>query len=226
MVDLSTFSTEASRRLDDTYYSVLEKLGVLQSTVVALRELAGMSAEMNSTFDREARELAHEVESQLNGFGGLADQQARIEALQGRVRRGRAKVAALSGRVDAVRDRIEGWERADAALQERSRRRLRAIWVVVSAVVLVLALLFAGAHHAPPAAELEQAIVRFANESFSRLRNATSTGLHVGEGGGGGSWDPGDSAVGEGMAQHKTLNLTAEKPEPQDGEALRVFDEL
>ena len=54
MAELDSFSTTTTRRLDDTYYSVLEKLGTLQSTIAALKELAGLSAQMNDTFNIEA----------------------------------------------------------------------------------------------------------------------------------------------------------------------------
>jgi hypothetical protein len=70
------------------------------------------------------------------------------------VRASREKVDGLSERVDRVRRRVEGWERADRAWQEKTRRRLKAFWVVTSvvAVVLVVAVVAArfGLVPAPP----------------------------------------------------------------------------
>ena len=48
---------------------------------------------------------------------------------------------ALSDRLDAVRSRVERWERADRQWQERTRKRLKIIWSVMSVAVLVLVVL-------------------------------------------------------------------------------------
>ncbi|KAK3943738.1 hypothetical protein QBC46DRAFT_376989 [Diplogelasinospora grovesii] len=148
--ELETFSTATARRLDETYYSVLEKLGMLHSTLVALKEIAGLSVEMNDNFSREVQEMEVEVTSQLDAFGQFEDQQHRIETLQNRIQAAKDKIKALSERVDIVRDRIESWERADREWQERTRKRLKAIWVVTSLVVFIILLLFViSAQYAP-----------------------------------------------------------------------------
>ncbi|RYP90574.1 hypothetical protein DL770_003336 [Monosporascus sp. CRB-9-2] len=149
LADLSSFSTATTRRLDDTYYAVLEKLGMLQSTVMAFKELADDSQELNEVFKDEYREVAADIGSQLDGFGQFDDQQQRIESLQERVRASRKKVRALSKRVDVVRERIEGWERADKAWQEKTRRRLKVIWLIMSTLLFNLILLFVGAKYGP-----------------------------------------------------------------------------
>ena len=111
-MELSAFSTATTRRLDDAYYSVLEKLNMLQGTIIDLKELAGMSQELDENFKTESQELVDELEQQIDSFGHFEDQQKRILELQGRIHAGRGKVDALSRRVDVVRERIEGWERA------------------------------------------------------------------------------------------------------------------
>ncbi|KAI2629794.1 hypothetical protein GGR54DRAFT_279478 [Hypoxylon sp. NC1633] len=148
LVELSTSSTATTRRLDDTYYAVLEKLSMLQSTIVALKELASMSQELNANFKEESQGLVSELEQQADSFGQFDDQQKRIEELQGRIHTGRDKVDTLSKRVDIVRERIESWERADMEWQERTRRRLKIIWIITSVVVFSLVLLFIGAQYA------------------------------------------------------------------------------
>ena len=57
-----------TRRFEDTYYSVLEKLGTLQNTIVALKELAGLSREMNLAFTTEAEELVTDVDGLSHVF--------------------------------------------------------------------------------------------------------------------------------------------------------------
>ncbi|WDK14165.1 hypothetical protein CGRA01v4_05446 [Colletotrichum graminicola] len=147
LVELSGFSTATTRRLDETYYSVLEKKSMLQSTVAAIQELAVTSRQLMGEFKEQAEEMERDVAAQLDQFGQFGEQEARIASLQGRVETGRARIQGLSGRVDAVRRRIEGWENADREWQEKTRKRLRTIWIVMSVVFAVLIVLFVGAHY-------------------------------------------------------------------------------
>ncbi|KAI0383859.1 hypothetical protein F5Y04DRAFT_22727 [Hypomontagnella monticulosa] len=152
--DLNTFSTSTMGRLDDTYYAVLEKLSTLQSTIIGLKELAGMSQELNGKFEKESQALYSELEEQTDYFGQFDDQQKRIEELQGRIHTGRGKVEALSKRVDVVRERIEGWERADKEWQERTRKRLKIIWIITSVIVFSVILIVVGAQYVPSSEDL------------------------------------------------------------------------
>ncbi|OHE98880.1 hypothetical protein CORC01_05776 [Colletotrichum orchidophilum] len=160
LVELSGFSTATTRRLDETYYSVLEKKSMLQNTISAIRELAVASRQMTGEFVSEADEMARDVAGQLDTFGQFGEQESRIEALQGRIESGRTRIAGLSGRVDLVRRRIEGWERADREWQEKTRKRLRAVWIVTSLVFALLILLFVGAQYLGGPADLEGAAGR------------------------------------------------------------------
>ncbi|KAI0135462.1 hypothetical protein F4814DRAFT_401269 [Daldinia grandis] len=149
LVELGNFSTTTTMRLDDTYYSVLERLGMLQSTIVSLRELTNMSQELDESFKAESQGLVDELEQQADSFGHFDDQQRRIEELQGRIHAGRDMVETLSKRVDVVRERIEGWERADMEWQEKTRKRLKTIWIITSVVIFSLILILVVAQYAP-----------------------------------------------------------------------------
>ncbi|KAJ2985445.1 hypothetical protein NUW58_g5525 [Xylaria curta] len=212
LVDLNTFSNATIARLDDTYSSVLQRLGSLQNTVAAMKELAVMSQEINKSFTNESRALVSEIESQLSLCDQSADQKKRIQELQARIHAGRDKVQALSKRVDAVRGRIEGWEKANNEWQERTRRRLKAIWIIISIVAFVLMLLLVGAqyapsstdHHNPP--ELAQGIQEGKPPMGSLLGNNSK------------------SAVA--MADEVRQELTRNRAPLADQGVLRVFDEL
>ncbi|KAK0751541.1 hypothetical protein B0T18DRAFT_362078 [Schizothecium vesticola] len=147
LAELEDFTTTTTARLDGLYESVDEKLGTLQSTILALKELVGLSDQMNHVFNADAKELTTDISSQLDAFGQFEDQQRRIEKLQGRILTGRDKIRVLSKRVDLVMDRIENWERADREWQERTRKRLKAVWVVTSIVLFCLLFLFLGAQY-------------------------------------------------------------------------------
>ncbi|KAL0938977.1 uncharacterized protein CTRU02_205587 [Colletotrichum truncatum] len=214
LVDLSSFSTATTRRLDETYYSVLEKKSMLQSTISVIKELAVASRRMTSEFKREAGEMVREVDGQLATFGQFNEQESRIKTLQGRIETGRTRIQGLSERVDLVRRRIEGWERADREWQEKTRKRLRIVWIVMSVLFAVLILLFAGAQYA---------------------QQAGGVGLEV-------AADRGLKTVGKGINQSaKSLGIVKKtetakegpvpplwegRPGREDGDQLRVFDEL
>lgn len=156
LVELTTFSNATIARLDETFSSVLDRLSSLQSTIVTMKELATMSQEINESFTSESHTLVSEIESQLGAYDQSTDQKKRIQDLQARIRAGRDKVQALSKRVDIVRGRIEGWEKADREWQERTRRRLKVIWIFISIVLFILLILFVGAQYALPSAGIDK----------------------------------------------------------------------
>lgn len=173
MADLEGYTIATTRRLTDTYYSVVEKLDALQRTIVALKELAGLSQQMNHAFSAEAEELVSDISSQLDAFGQFEDQQKRIEKLQGRIHAGRDKIKLLSKRVDVVRERIENWERADKEWQERTRRRLKAIWVITSVILFLMLLLYLSAQYVPESSE--ETTAHLANDRLNTLRSITGS---------------------------------------------------
>ena len=213
LTDLGTFSTATARRLDVAYSSVLEKLGVLQGTMMALKELASLSQSMNDEFAQESQEVVRDVQTQLDAFKQFNDQQDRIQTLQDRIDSGRKTIQGLSERVDLVLDRIDSWERADREWQERTRKRLKIIWLITSGIIFLMILLFISAQYAPDG--LEEATVRFANESISKIRNMTAGSPDES------SWAPGGNNT---RRLQSMLNRTVDGS--ADDRLLRAFDEL
>lgn len=132
LLELNARSNSATRRLDNTYYSVLEKLSLLQSTINSLKELATMTRQLNDDFKVESEELVAEVETQLDAFHGLEEQQKKIRILEQSVKKGREKIETLASRVDVIRKRVEGWERGEVEWQEKARKRLKLLWILMS----------------------------------------------------------------------------------------------
>ena len=137
-MNLNALSNNMTRRLDNTYYSILEKLSMLQSTISSLKELANMTRTLKTDFKAESDEVVSDVTAQLDTFSGFSEQERRIRALQERIKKGREKIKVLASRVDVVKERVEGWERAEGAWQDKTRRRLRIMWILMSVVVAVL----------------------------------------------------------------------------------------
>ncbi|TVY18550.1 hypothetical protein LARI1_G002133 [Lachnellula arida] len=141
LISLNTLSNNTTRRLDNTYYNVLEKLSMLQNTISSLKELAGMTKALNSEFKAESEEIVSDIRMQIDSFEGFESQESKIAGLQARIVQGREKITVLGGRVDVVRERVEGWEKAELEWQEKTRKRLRVLWIVMSVVaVLVVAI--------------------------------------------------------------------------------------
>ncbi|PQE04351.1 septum formation initiator domain-containing protein [Rutstroemia sp. NJR-2017a BBW] len=144
LTDLNTLSNNTTRRLDNSYYAVLEKLSVLQSTIVSLKELASMTRELNEGFNTEAEEVVQEIKTQLDGFEGFEMQQNKVEGLEQRVKQGRETIKTLSGRVEVVRKRVESWEKTEQEWQEKTKKRLQILWVFISiCATLLLAVVIA-----------------------------------------------------------------------------------
>jgi hypothetical protein len=138
---LTTLSNDTTRRLDITYYSVLEKLSVLQGTITSMKELAGLARELNDEFEHESEEVVTEIETSLAGFEGFDGQQKRIEALAERVKKGREKIKVLGDRVEIVTEKVDGWKKAEEEWHERTRKRLKGLWIIIAVCgVLVLGL--------------------------------------------------------------------------------------
>ncbi|VUC28406.1 unnamed protein product [Clonostachys rosea] len=142
LVQLHTFSTTATRRLDQTYYAILEKTSALQGTVAALKDLTESSREIYTAFEKDSKDLETDITGQLESLGHFDVQQSKIESLRDRIHEGRAKVKALSARVDTVRERVEGWERADQEWRDKTRKRLRVVWTAIFLLLVIIAGLF------------------------------------------------------------------------------------
>lgn len=143
LVDMNELSNSTTRRLDSTYYMVLEKLSSLHSTMSSLKELAVMSRALKGEFERESRSVVGELETQLDGFDGFAPQEEKIRGLETRITTGRDRVKKLGKRVKVVSEKIEVWETLEGQWQQKMRSSKKIMWMVtafVSTLVLGLVL--------------------------------------------------------------------------------------
>ncbi|KAI9729783.1 MAG: hypothetical protein M1818_008397 [Claussenomyces sp. TS43310] len=138
LADLNALSNETTRQLDNSYYSILERLSSLRSTVASLKELATTMRALDDDFARGAQQLVGDVETQLDAFDAFREPQRRLQGLQARVAHGRDTIRVLGARVNAVHRRVERWEALEGRWQQKMRQRLRVMWGVMAAVILVL----------------------------------------------------------------------------------------
>ncbi|KAI1437975.1 hypothetical protein GGR50DRAFT_571375 [Xylaria sp. CBS 124048] len=213
LAELNASSNATIACLDETYSSVLQRLGSLQNTIAAMKELAVMSQEINESFTSESRSLVNEIESQLSIYDQSEDQKKRIQELQVRIHAGRDKVHALSKRVDVVRERIEGWERADREWQEKTRKHLRVISVIFT-VVFGLLFLFLVIRYGPSSGDMD----KFAESPPVVPVRATSMEIVSGDNSKNATTMADD--LSEETTQRRAHNDTIEQ------EAFRALDEL
>ena len=122
---LNGVSNSTTRRLDDTYYSILEQISSLQSTVSSLEEVATLTHQLHREFEDEAIDLEAEVKAQTTDLNAFDIQQRRVEKLEVRVRRAKDHVGELVGRLDAVRGRVESWDKREGEWQALMSRQSR-----------------------------------------------------------------------------------------------------
>ncbi|EPQ65623.1 Bgt-4217 [Blumeria graminis f. sp. tritici] len=137
-VNLSVASNTISNRLDDSYYSILDKLSTLQSTVNSLKKLAIMTRELNIDFVAEGEDLIHAANAQLDSFNNFEDQAIHIKQLKERVESGRERMGILRERVKEVKMRVEGWEKREREQQDQTRKRLRILWGCLSGILVLV----------------------------------------------------------------------------------------
>ncbi|TKA70348.1 hypothetical protein B0A49_09794 [Cryomyces minteri] len=132
---LSELSHTVTRRLDDTYYAILERVSILQSTISALYDLSVATKNLHATFRSDAQELETEVTEQIDAFGGFEQQGQNVKGLDERLKASREKARALSSRLEDARHRVELWEKREGEWQARTSRRLRVMWAIVGGLV-------------------------------------------------------------------------------------------
>lgn len=138
LVELNTLSNSTTSRLDNTYYSVLEKLSALNSTIVSLKELAALTRKLNDEFVKESTEVVRDIEIQLDGFKDFQGQERKIGDLEHRIEIGREKAHMLGDRVELVKQKIELWERVEGEWQQRTRKRMNILWAVIATALFIL----------------------------------------------------------------------------------------
>ncbi|CDM30006.1 hypothetical protein DTO013E5_8294 [Penicillium roqueforti] len=140
LTSIGTLATDVTRRLDYTYYNLLEKITALNSTISSFQELSDSASTFLSDFERETVELDQDIRKQLNDLKGFEPQVRKADALEQRMKVGRQRVEELGKRLETVRHEIDSWEQRETEWQTRTSRRLRIFWGIVTSALLVLVL--------------------------------------------------------------------------------------
>lgn len=121
---LSDQSMKTTRQLDDVYYSILEKLSALQSTIFNLQELSSMTKNLHTEFQSETGTFEADMREQIEAFGGFENSKQRIGGFETRVKTSKAKADELSARLESARARVLALEAEEKQYQDMVSRML------------------------------------------------------------------------------------------------------
>jgi chromosome segregation ATPase len=119
---LSDQSLKTSRRLDDTYYSILEKVSVLRQTIGSLQELSGLTKELHDNFEADTTELVEDVTGQVEAFDGFQAQQQQVSDLEDRLKAGQETADSLTARLAKAKERVDARAESEAQWQATNTR--------------------------------------------------------------------------------------------------------
>lgn len=123
--DLGQISMDMTRRLDYTYYSLLERIGNLVSTIHLFQSLSTQSRALVEEFEKEADLLDTDVKHRVRNFrDGFAEREVRVADLEDRGTKAGNKALQLGKRLESARILVEDWEKKES---EAARARAR-IW--------------------------------------------------------------------------------------------------
>jgi len=115
---------KTTRDLDDGFYSCLEKLSVLQSTISTLQELSSLTRQLHNSFQGETGDLTTEMQERINNLGGFKAQHDRVDGLESRVMSSKDKAKRLSAKLEGARARVQTLEAQEAEWQATVTRML------------------------------------------------------------------------------------------------------
>ncbi|RAL01474.1 uncharacterized protein BO80DRAFT_501762 [Aspergillus ibericus CBS 121593] len=137
---IGTLATDITRRLDYTYYNLLEKIAALNSTIASFQELSNSTTALFDDFQRETSGLDQEIRKQMGELKEFQPQLERMKALEDRMKTGRKRAEGLDNRLETMRREIDRWDKKEMEWQSRVNRRLRIFWTVILAGILAVVL--------------------------------------------------------------------------------------
>jgi len=137
--DAEEVGMDSTRRLDDTYYAILEKASILRSTVASLQQLVKESKKIHQHFREDSGRLVDDTKQNIEQFGNFDEQEKSITELVSRLSGSKDKTDKLNKRLEAARIRIENYEHRENAKQSKRRKQWQATWgAMVGIAVLIL----------------------------------------------------------------------------------------
>ncbi len=139
LADINKTSADMTRRLDYTYYNLLEKVGNLVAVVQSFQSLSSQSRDMIDHFTKEASMLERDVRIKVERFKtSFEEREERVRTLEERGASANTKAQDLGARLEKARQRVEDWEKKEGVERRRRSWLWRSCWMVAIVVLLVM----------------------------------------------------------------------------------------
>jgi hypothetical protein len=142
LADVGRQSGEIGRRLEYTYYALLEKLGSLVGTIHSFQSLSEQSRQLIKNFESETSKLDEDIQRRVSKFGSTFEERdVRVAEMEERSMKAGRKAQELQTRLQNVRTIIENWEkREDAAVKKWFRVWGFVFWGSVIVFMLIISI--------------------------------------------------------------------------------------
>ncbi|KAI5208997.1 hypothetical protein E4T39_01113 [Aureobasidium subglaciale] len=129
----------ATRKLDDTYYALLQKLGLLRATIASFQDLHSCLDDTTKDFATRSDSLVKDITGQIDAFGDMAQQDENIHQLVKRLHKAKERAESYESRLESCRLRLEQWEKTEQEVNKRNNRTWAvALTALTTFVIFVL----------------------------------------------------------------------------------------
>lgn len=138
---LSRDAHTATRKLDDTYYALLERLGTLKATISSLQDLSTQATVARKEWREEVSIGKEKVEAKIESFASFEAQEQVVEELVWRLKKAKDGAGELEERLETCRGRLEDFQQKEHESRRRINKRWKLCWLSLSVLVLAIILL-------------------------------------------------------------------------------------
>lgn len=136
---VNKISVDITRRLDYTYYNLLEKVGNLVAIVQSFQSVSSQTKDLTNSFAKDASILERDVTLKVEAFQTSFDErEVRVKRLEERGARANTKAQDLGARLGKARQRVEAWEKNEVAERRRRSWFWKSTWTVLLVVLVVI----------------------------------------------------------------------------------------
>ncbi|CAD0114933.1 unnamed protein product [Aureobasidium uvarum] len=173
---LSRDAHTATRKLDDTYYALLQKVGLLKATIASFQDLHSCLDDTTKDFATRSVSLVKDITGQIDAFQDMSQQDESIDQLVKRLHKAKERAETCESRLESCRLRLEKWEKKE---QEKNKRNNRtwalALTSLAALVMLILAIVLWRKGSLASVTEKPSEW----KEALGLERNKTAPGIHL-----------------------------------------------
>jgi hypothetical protein len=166
----------ATRKLDDTYYALLQKVGLLKATIASFQDLHSCLEDTTKDFATRSKSLVKDVIGQIDAFQNMSQQDESIDALVKRLHTAKERAESFESRLESCRSRLEQWEKKEQEKNKRNNRTWALVLTSLTAfIILILAIVLWKKGSLTSVTEKPSEW----KEALGLERNKTAPGIHL-----------------------------------------------